>query len=63
MEKFKEHVIIEKEVLDEKSEKLKEFLVTDDYDNLPAMERNLLSLQLSTMNAYSRVLGMRINLF
>ena len=63
MQPHQERVIVEKRELDEKMEKLHEFLGTNKFRELPLNERELLRVQFEQMYAYSVTLGMRINNF
>lgn len=56
-------VVDEKAELDVRIEKLDLFIGSDTYLKLPTEEERRLDLQLDLMNAYSRVLGMRIEAF
>lgn len=56
-------VVDEKNELDVRIEKLDIFIGSDTYLKLPNEEARRLDLQLDLMNAYSRVLGMRIEAF
>jgi hypothetical protein len=63
MELWQERVIQEKKELDEKIDKLTNFLDVDMEEPFKAgeLERTRLEIQLNLMNAYSLILGARIN--
>jgi len=63
MQPHQQRVIDEKKELDEKREKLIEFMHGDIYAALDAIDQGLLMVQLVAMNNYSEVLGRRIDLF
>lgn len=63
MKPHEERVVKEKDELDEKAEKLCQFIETDTFKNLPKEDIKLLKLQLCAMDVYSGVLGMRIDRF
>jgi len=63
MQPHQQRVIDEKKELDEKREKLIEFMHGDVYATLDAIDQGLLMVQLVAMNNYSEVLGRRIDLF
>lgn len=56
-------VIDEKAELDQKIEKLGEFLNSGTFEALPEEQRKLLIMQRNTMHNYSWILGKRIELF
>lgn len=60
MEAHQERVIAEKKELDERSEKLEQFTLTDTFEGLDGAERERLSRQLEVMGEYSEILGERI---
>jgi hypothetical protein len=62
MSDFKTRVIEEKAKLDEKIERLKAFLNSDRIDSVSVNHQYLLSAQLLTMQQYSNVLDMRLQL-
>lgn len=61
MEKYQQRVVKEKEKLDAKLDKLEEFLMNTDLPQKDTLF--LLQTQYSIMDAYSRILEMRINNF
>lgn len=63
MEDYQQRVIDEKNGLDEKRNKLKDFLYTDIYANLPDGERGNLQAQYMVMGNYSDILQTRIEGF
>ena len=56
-------VVEELEALDEKIEKLVEFMHKDIYPTLSAVDQGLVMVQLVAMENYSEALGRRIELF
>lgn len=56
-------VVIEKKDLDEKRQKLTDFMRDDVYSKLGAVDQGLLMVQLVAMNNYSDALERRIELF
>jgi hypothetical protein len=62
MEAYQERVVQEKKELDEKIEKLNDFVYgsTEIYPNLKFEERVRLKMQLGYMKEYSKILGERI---
>lgn len=60
---YQQRVFNEKVELDEKRTKLRAFMDTDIYNNLPDIDRRLLLEQASNMTDYSRTLGLRIERF
>jgi len=63
MTEFQKRVVVEKEELDLKLERLKLFFNTEIFDKLKSDEKERLSRQLIAMNAYSDILGERISNF
>lgn len=63
MENYQKRVITEKEELDKKIERLREFYFSPRFNEIPPMQQTLLKAQLGTMVAYSEVLGARISLW
>lgn len=66
MEAYQERVIAEKEELDSKLSKLKDFCFGDDttiFNKLTPVDRDLLESQFTAMEEYSRILGKRISRF
>ncbi len=63
MKPYQQRVCDEKEELDEKIVKLKEFMNSDVYAELLAVEQGLLMVQLVAMDNYFNVLGRRIECF
>lgn len=63
MEAYQERVVNEKRELDEKMEKLDNFIKAPGFDGLPTMDSGLLKLQLGTMKIYSDILDVRIERF
>lgn len=62
-EPFKQRVIEEKEELTAKIAKLKQFISTDEADDLDIEDKHHLTLQLNVMLAYLMVLNLRIQKF
>ena len=62
MEDFKKRLLIEKEELDNKRIKLRNFLQTDNFNSLDDKNRNLLIKQFKVMTEYSNILKKRIGL-
>ena len=62
MEDFKKRLLIEKEELDDKRIKLRNFLQTDNFNSLDDKNRNLLIKQFKVMTEYSNILKKRIGL-
>lgn len=60
MENYQKRVVQEKTDLDERIEKLTDFISTQTYFDLKTRERNIMVLQLYYMRLYSSVLGERI---
>jgi transcription termination factor NusB len=63
MNEFQEGVLTDKADLDVKIQKLIDFMHGDIYVTLPATEQGLLMVQLVEMQAYSDVLGRRVDIF
>jgi hypothetical protein len=63
MQPHQQRVVDEKIALDEKLNKLKEFLVSNIFDGLTMQEQNLLQTQSGYMQSYSNILAERISLF
>jgi hypothetical protein len=63
MKPHQKRVVDEKTALDEKLNKLKEFLVSDIFDGLTMQEQELLKIQSSYMQSYSDILAERIHYF
>ena len=63
MTEFQKRVVVEKEELDLKLERLKLFFNNEIFDKLKSDEKERLSRQLIAMNAYSDILGERISNF
>jgi len=63
MNDYKERVVAEKSELDIKIEKLRSFLASEKVATLVADDILLLTEQLRTMNAYSKILRQRIDKF
>ena len=61
MKDYQKRVVKEKKELDKKHESLEIFLMGS--ESLSKVDRGLLVTQYSIMDAYSRILGMRINNF
>lgn len=62
MEDFKKRLLIEKEELDDKRIKLRNFLQTEKFNSLDIKNRNLLIKQFKVMTEYSNILKKRIDL-
>lgn len=63
MAPYQQRVVDEKKDLDERLAKLKAFVLTEVYRNLPADEQDRLSRQYDAMYSYSCILGERIAAF
>jgi hypothetical protein len=64
LEPYQERVVEEKAALDEKLQKLKEFILQGGlFPTLPLEEQHLMRQQERIMEAYSSVLSMRIDKF
>lgn len=62
MKDFVKRLVIEKDELNNKWEKLRDFIATNKYDNLDNENKMLLSTQFNIMGAYLCVLERRINI-
>lgn len=60
MQPYQQRVIDEKRELDERGDKLDQFILSDKFQTLPAAERRLMEQQLSVMGKYSEILADRI---
>ena len=60
---YQQRVLSEKDVLDDKIEKLDTFMQGDIFHRLDIEERNDMDLQLGAMKLYSRILASRIARF
>lgn len=58
-----ERVIAEKKELDERGNKLDQFILSEKFGTLPAAEQERMKRQLEIMGKYSEVLGERIAAF
>lgn len=58
-----ERVIAEKKELDERGDKLDQFILSEKFGTLPAAEQDRMKRQLEIMGKYSEVLGERIAAF
>lgn len=58
-----ERVIAEKKELDERGDKLDQFILSEKFGTLPAAEQERMKRQLEIMGKYSEVLGERIAAF
>lgn len=63
MEDFVKRMIIEKEELKERIDKLNNFMNTEVYERLSDYESELLNNQLATMEEYLKLLSCRIGLY
>ena len=63
MKDFQERVVLEKKELDEKIEKLDQFVMSDKYRGVSSLEKNMLGRQWNLMTLYSELLGKRIRNF
>lgn len=63
MKPYQERVIAEKRELDERGDKLEQFILSDRFSALPAPEQERMKRQLEIMGEYSEVLGERIAAF
>jgi hypothetical protein len=63
MQEHQEWVVLEKDQLDEKIQKLTAFVGGTIFAGLTDAERSRLSIQLQHMNGYSEILGQRIASF
>lgn len=55
-----ERMETEQAELDERIEKLRDFIGTETFNALPLIDRELLNMQLSAMHTYAAVLGARL---
>ena len=62
METFKDRLVKEKEELDNKLQKLVEFLKGEQFTTLSQTNQDLLIQQETVMSKYSAILGLRINI-
>lgn len=62
MQDFVKRLIIERDELNDKWEKLRDFIATNKYDNLDNENKMLLSTQFNIMGAYLCILERRINI-
>ena len=63
IEKYKQRVIDEKKELFNKTQKLIDFMYSDKYAELSAIDQGLLMVQLVAMQNYSDALSRRIEIF
>jgi len=63
MEAYQQRVVEEKAALDEKIEKLGQFVGTERFCALPESEQVRMTRQLEVMREYSQILGERIAAF
>ena len=63
MQAYQERVVTEKRELDERGDKLEQFILSDRFGTLPAAEQERMKRQLEIMGKYSEVLGERIAAF
>ena len=63
MQEFQERVVIEKNELDYKLNKLSDFIMSDDLEALPNEEQARMAKQAIVMIKYSKILGERIDAF
>lgn len=63
MQAYQQIVVDEKRELDERGDKLDQFILSDRFGTLPAAEQERLRRQLEIMGKYSEVLGERIAAF
>jgi hypothetical protein len=63
MKAYQERVVSEKKELDERGDKLDQFILSEKFAALPAAEQELIKRQLGIMGKYSEVLGERIAAF
>lgn len=63
MQTYQERVVAEKRELDERGDKLDQFILSDRFGTLPAAEQERMKRQLEIMGKYSEVLGERIAAF
>ena len=63
MQAHQERVVAEKKELNERGDKLEQFILSDRFGTLPAAEQERMKRQLEIMGEYSEVLGERIAAF
>lgn len=63
MSTYQQRVIDEKRELDDKRGKLSDFMHSDDYAGLSAVDQGLLMVQLASMEGYANALARRIETF
>jgi hypothetical protein len=63
MKNHEDRVIAEKAELEERMNKLVNFMMTDTYASLPAVDQGLLMVQVRSMKMYSECLSDRIERF
>lgn len=63
MQAYQERVVAEKRELDERGDKLDQFILSDRFGTLPTAEQERMKRQLEIMGKYSEVLGERIAAF
>lgn len=63
MQAYQQRVVDEKRELDERGDKLDQFILSDRFGTLPAAEQERMKRQLEIMGKYSEVLGERIAAF
>ena len=59
-ESFKERLIAEKNQLDERSEKLANFIISDEFNDIDGLQQKLLINQSQIMVQYQHILSLRI---
>lgn len=62
MSDFKDRLLVEKEELNGKIERLREFIAGDKFETIDPGQQTLLPIQLDVMTAYSQILAARIAL-
>jgi hypothetical protein len=60
MSTFKERLIDEKQQLDEKIEKLKSFMRSENFQKIEAVQMSLLNAQIFAMSTYRQILTERL---
>lgn len=63
MEEYKQRMLIEEMDINEKKEKLSDFMHTETFGKLAAVDQGLRMVQLVAMNNYSDALARQIELF
>ncbi len=63
MKTYQERVVAEKREIDERGDKLEQFILSERFGTLPAAEQERMKRQLEIMGEYSEVLGERIAAF